>query len=84
MRVERVDQRAHVGGRVVAVEQVEVDRAAEAPMLSRRSLAMSAGVTRGTVALRMRALGDEHDPLAHAGAVAEPVARATSSAPPPS
>ena len=46
VRVERVDQLADVDGRVVAMEQVEVDRPPRRPMLSRRSLAMSAGVTR--------------------------------------
>ena len=74
VRVQGVDQLAHVDRRVIAVEQVEIDRAAEA-------LDAVAQVARDVrrrdadaVAVRMRALGDEHESLAHAGTVAEPLA----------
>ena len=83
VRVERVDQRADVGRRVVAVEQVDVDRAAEPP----DAVAQVARDVRrrdpDAVAVRMRALGHDHEPLAHAGPVAQPLP-SSPSAPPPS
>ena len=73
VRVQRVDQLADLDGWVVAVEQVEIDRTAEPP----DALAQIARDVRrrdaDAVAVRMRALGHEHDLLAHAGTIAEPL-----------
>jgi hypothetical protein len=72
VRVQRVDELRHRDGRVVAVQEVDVDRAAEAfhavPQVGRDVLGRDARA----VAVGMRALGHERDPLAHAGPVTQP------------
>ena len=72
MRVQRVDQLVDADGRVIAVQQVEVDGPAEAlhavaqvGLDVRRRDPRAAG-------LRMRALGHDYDLFPHPGAVAEP------------